>query len=335
MSYNYLLGWKTHRNWVCRHVCTWTNFRDTRRHREGTRKQVQGTRAKWARASTTRTQKHTVSVNKQAGKRTNEGKVRAGRCRVRAHRKDMQCKHPGKAPDVSLSLSITLHNWPPEKCDPRWFLFLMIYLFIYPCPTRRPPLWIMHKYLKAGPPEMPGPLRNWYNCCTKHFPQTSVVWWKQKAKLDWVINPVPHDLVRRIRFWRIKSPEHDFTYLYWTIRKIPFWFLFTCKGTYKIGRRVLFLCLFIKSKPLARLVQQKRILSTDEGAVMQRTEVAEESTLLTSIPQFKNIDPLLLPSLHFWYTRKDRGPPSGLVHNCSIWQPVRESPTQQLGLSTD
>jgi len=31
-----------------------------------------------------------------AGKRANEGKVRACRCTVRAHRKDMQCKQPGK-----------------------------------------------------------------------------------------------------------------------------------------------------------------------------------------------------------------------------------------------
>jgi len=49
--------------------------------------------------------------------------------------------------------------------------------------------------------------------------------------LDWVIKPVPHDLVRCIRFWRIKSPEQNLEYLYWTIRKILFWTLFTCKGT--------------------------------------------------------------------------------------------------------
>ena len=78
------------------------------------------------------------------------------------------------------------------------------------------------------------PLRNWYNCGTKHFHQTSVVWWKWKPQLNWVIKPVPHDLVRRIRFWRIKSPEHDFKYLYWAISKIRFWNLFTCMGTYMI-----------------------------------------------------------------------------------------------------
>ena len=55
--------------------------------------------------------------------------------------------------------------------------------------------------------------------------------------------PVPHDLVRRIRFWRIKSPGQDFKYVYWTISKILFWNLFTCKGTCMmdwVGRSVLF-----------------------------------------------------------------------------------------------
>jgi len=31
-----------------------------------------------------------------------------------------------------------------------------------------------------------------------------MVSWKWKNQLEWVIKPVPHDLVRRIRFWRIK-----------------------------------------------------------------------------------------------------------------------------------
>ena len=67
----------------------------------------------------------------------------------------------------------------------------------------RPPLWIKSKCLRAGPPEMP--LWNWYNCGTNHFNLTSVVRWKWKNQLDWVIKPVPHDLVRRMRFWRIKN----------------------------------------------------------------------------------------------------------------------------------
>ena len=39
---------------------------------------------------------------------------------------------------------------------------------------------------------------------SNHFQQTSVVWWKSKTQLGWVIKPVPHNLVRRIRFWRKK-----------------------------------------------------------------------------------------------------------------------------------
>jgi len=78
------------------------------------------------------------------------------------------------------------------------------------------------------------PLRNWYNCGTKHFHQTSVVWWKWKTQLDWVIKPVPHDLVWRIRFWRKKISGTWFKYLYWTISKILFWNLFICKETYMI-----------------------------------------------------------------------------------------------------
>jgi len=43
---------------------------------------------------------------------------------------------------------------------------------------------------------------------------------KWKPQLDWVMKLVPHDLMRRIRFWRKQSPEQDFKYLYWTISKI-------------------------------------------------------------------------------------------------------------------
>jgi len=59
-------------------------------------------------------------------------------------------------------------------------------------------------------------------------------WWKWRSQLCWVINAVPHDLVRRIRFLRIKSSEQDFEYLYCTMRKIILWNLITCKGTWMI-----------------------------------------------------------------------------------------------------
>jgi len=66
---------------------------------------------------------------------------------------------------------------------------------------RSPPAPMNHvKKLKG--PEVP--LGNWYNCGTNHFHQTSVILWNWKAQPDWVMNPVTHDFVRRIRFWRIK-----------------------------------------------------------------------------------------------------------------------------------
>ena len=38
--------------------------------------------------------------------------------------------------------------------------------------SNRPPLWIMYQYFRADPPKLP--LRNWYNCGTKHFTRP---WW--------------------------------------------------------------------------------------------------------------------------------------------------------------
>jgi len=55
-----------------------------------------------------RSQARIIDQDRQAGKRENEGKVRVGRYKVRAHKKDMQCKHPGNAPDVSLSLFLDI-----------------------------------------------------------------------------------------------------------------------------------------------------------------------------------------------------------------------------------
>ena len=54
---------------------------------------------------------------------------------------------------------------------------------------------------------------------------------KWRSQLCWVIKAVPHNLVRRIWVWKIKSSEHDFKDLYWTISKILFWNGFTSKGT--------------------------------------------------------------------------------------------------------
>jgi len=66
-----------------------------------------------------------------------------------------------------------------------------------------PPAPMNHvKYLRAGPAEMP--FRNWYTANTNHFKLTDSVRLKLKAQPDWVIKQVTYDLVRRIRFWKIK-----------------------------------------------------------------------------------------------------------------------------------
>ena len=71
--------------------------------------------------------------------------------------------------------------------------------------------------LRAGPAEMT--FENWYTANTNHFRLTAwqiSVRRKSKTQLGWVINPVLHYLVRRIRFWRIKSLEQDFKNLYYS-----------------------------------------------------------------------------------------------------------------------
>jgi len=66
-----------------------------------------------------------------------------------------------------------------------------------------PPAPMNHvEYLRAGPAELP--FQNWYTANTNHFHLTDSVRWKSKTQLGWVIHPVPHIFVRRIRFWRIK-----------------------------------------------------------------------------------------------------------------------------------
>jgi len=75
--------------------------------------------------------------------------------------------------------------------------------FIWHIRTWCPPAPMNHvKYLRAGPAEMP--FQNWYTANTNHFRLTDSVRWKSKTQQGWVTNPVPHNLVRRIRFWRIQ-----------------------------------------------------------------------------------------------------------------------------------
>jgi len=95
MSYNYLLG-------LCRPSADKAHAQAQGRHAQRSAGHL---RTRGPRKHHTLSQARGICQHKQTGKHTNEGKVRAGRCRVRTNRKDMmQCKHPGKAPDVSLSL---------------------------------------------------------------------------------------------------------------------------------------------------------------------------------------------------------------------------------------
>jgi len=96
-----------------------------------------------------------------------------------------------------------------------------------------PPAPMNHaNYLRAGPAEMP--FQNWYTANTNHFRLTDSVMWKSKRQLGSVINIVPHNLVRRIRFGQSNLREPDLKYLYWMISKMNLLNLFTRKGTYLI-----------------------------------------------------------------------------------------------------
>ena len=58
--------------------------------------------------------------------------------------------------------------------------------------------------------------------------------WKSTTQQCRETKTVPHNLVRRIRSCRIKSPDHDFAYSYWTISQILFWNQFTSRWTQMI-----------------------------------------------------------------------------------------------------
>ena len=67
---------------------------------------------------------------------------------------------------------------------------------------------------------------------TKYFHPTIWVEWKWISQPGWVINPVPYNLVWRIRSWSIWFSAKQFVYLYWTISKLIFWNLATRKWTW-------------------------------------------------------------------------------------------------------
>ena len=92
-----------------------------------------------------------------------------------------------------------------------------VYHYIKPSLYVRLPLCIMHKYLRAGPADMP--LGSWCLTGTKYFHLPILVRWKWTTPC-WVLNPVPHSFVQRIRHWSILSSWTDFVYLYRTKSKI-------------------------------------------------------------------------------------------------------------------
>ena len=96
-----------------------------------------------------------------------------------------------------------------------------------------PPAPMNHvKIFKGCPPrDTPSELVQLWD---KTFPLAHIDLTEMKNRLGWVVKPVPHNLVRRIRFWTRrtkKNSERDIKYMYWTIRNFFFWNLFTCKGT--------------------------------------------------------------------------------------------------------
>jgi len=103
-----------------------------------------------------------------------------------------------------VSMRHVLYEWVIPHMNELWlhtYEWVMIHTYEW-CMTS-PPAPMNHvKYLRAGRAEMP--FQNWYTAITNHFRLTDSVRWKSKTQLGWVINPVSHNLVRRIRFWRIK-----------------------------------------------------------------------------------------------------------------------------------
>jgi len=65
----------------------------------------------------------------------------------------------------------------------------------------RPTLWIMKTNLRAGPTNLP--FWSWYLTGTKHFCMTILVRRKWTTQPCWIMKPVPHNLVRMVRFWII------------------------------------------------------------------------------------------------------------------------------------
>jgi len=97
-------------------------------------------------------------------------------------------------------------------------------------PSRVPPALMNHaKLFKGWSPQMP--LGSWYRTGTKISARPFWSGGNANAKLDWIIQLVPHKFVRRNRSSRIKFSKQNSKYLYWMICKVFFWNRFTGKWT--------------------------------------------------------------------------------------------------------
>ena len=141
------------------------------------------------------------------------------------------------------------------------------------------------------------PFQNWYTANTNNFELTDSVSWKSKRQLGWVINIVQHNLVRRIRFWKIKSERKDFKCLYWTISKIIFWNLFTCKGTYmidwvgRISKMVKINIMIVQPIPLGVTFRKLKAQSSKVSFATLQWKQTFELWALSFETTFENVTP--------------------------------------------
>jgi len=119
MNYYYPWGWETHRNWACRPKTRHNTRAGTGKARNNRCRACKHrgiAQAQHTRSETWGSAKANTLTNAQK-----KGQVRAGRYKARTHKQDMQRKHPGKAPDVSLSLSRGMTSAPFSGA---WRVFL-------------------------------------------------------------------------------------------------------------------------------------------------------------------------------------------------------------------
>jgi len=110
------------------------------------------------------------------------------------------------------------------------YIYTYIYIFLL-CALRLPDPMNHVISLRASLADLP--FRGWYLIGTKYFRLMRLIWRKWKSQMGWVIKPVLHNLVPRIRFWIWSSYSgEDFKYLYRTISRTLFWNLFPNKGKY-------------------------------------------------------------------------------------------------------